>query len=410
MKKYQVWNNCISFYITNDDLCIKGEKVLMENSTDIVNTKKTRDPKVDVMKGILIILVVIGHSHLGKDWIVRLPSFISLFHMPCFFMISGYLFSFNRSGWGDLIGYVKRKIKALWVPYFLMTVIFILLNNIFIEIGFYTDNQEILNLGEYSSLHNYMTISEMLKEILKAIFFGAHVELGGTFWFFKALFSVTCLYYFLEFCINKLIGNQNDWILYIQSGISVLFLVVGYICSICNLSFGGLARTLSIYSLFHIGRIIKTRYSNQWCGYNRITVVIAVIILLGLSFWGNIGLNFNSYVNPIFLIIASVTGWCLVNYASDVFLRYHKATFFLNMCGRASLYIMVFHLISFKLVSLLQIMIYDLPLYYVASFPVLYRNGFWAVFYSIVGVIIPLVIYRCKELIFRKEQRHGISK
>lgn len=48
---------------------------------------KRRDPVIDSMRGIGIVLMVLGHSgYPGTD-------FIYLFHMALFFMLSGWLFS-----------------------------------------------------------------------------------------------------------------------------------------------------------------------------------------------------------------------------------------------------------------------------------------------------------------------------
>ena len=48
---------------------------------------KQRDPVIDSMRGIGIVLMVLGHSGFpGTD-------FIYLFHMALFFMLSGWLFS-----------------------------------------------------------------------------------------------------------------------------------------------------------------------------------------------------------------------------------------------------------------------------------------------------------------------------
>ena len=55
---------------------------MMENT---ISTRR-RDPVVDVIRGIGILLVVVGHS--GTNfW-----RFIYLFHMPLFIMLSGYLY------------------------------------------------------------------------------------------------------------------------------------------------------------------------------------------------------------------------------------------------------------------------------------------------------------------------------
>ena len=48
---------------------------------------KQRDPVIDSMRGIGIVLMVLGHSGF------RGTDFIYLFHMALFFMLSGWLFS-----------------------------------------------------------------------------------------------------------------------------------------------------------------------------------------------------------------------------------------------------------------------------------------------------------------------------
>lgn len=76
----------------------------------------------DIMKGVLIILVVIGHTSL-------LPQYCSevvyWFHMPVFFMITGFLtnrwISFgNRT-------LLKHKFISLSIPYFSYCIIFYLI-------------------------------------------------------------------------------------------------------------------------------------------------------------------------------------------------------------------------------------------------------------------------------------------
>jgi len=66
----------------------------------IHNSKaKIRDNRLDVMKGILILLVVLGHViqrnivNYEDNFIFRI---IYSFHMPMFMFISGYIASFTR--------------------------------------------------------------------------------------------------------------------------------------------------------------------------------------------------------------------------------------------------------------------------------------------------------------------------
>lgn len=53
---------------------------------------KERNVTIDIMKGIGIILMVVGHS--GYPSFLR--NFIYTFHMPLFFMISGYLITESK--------------------------------------------------------------------------------------------------------------------------------------------------------------------------------------------------------------------------------------------------------------------------------------------------------------------------
>lgn len=67
---------------------------------------KERNITLDIMKGIGIILMVIGHSGCPPF----LKNFIYTFHMPLFFMISGYLITENRP---NIIKKNKKSILAI---------------------------------------------------------------------------------------------------------------------------------------------------------------------------------------------------------------------------------------------------------------------------------------------------------
>lgn len=73
---------------------------------------KERETYIDIAKGIGIILVVIGHLH-GINHIIH--DFFYLFHMPLFFIISGYLYNHNNII--PLKTFIKHKIKRLIIPF-----------------------------------------------------------------------------------------------------------------------------------------------------------------------------------------------------------------------------------------------------------------------------------------------------
>ena len=67
---------------------------------------------IDVIKGIGILFVIVGHSD-RPDMVLKL---IQCFHMPLFFVLSGYLYNKNKY-WGDLRGLSKVRFKSYIVPY-----------------------------------------------------------------------------------------------------------------------------------------------------------------------------------------------------------------------------------------------------------------------------------------------------
>ena len=72
---------------------------------------KNRIKWIDISKGIGIILVLMGH--ISKIKIIN--NVIYAFHMPLFFMISGYLYKNKKE-------FVKNKVKKVLIPYFIFSI------------------------------------------------------------------------------------------------------------------------------------------------------------------------------------------------------------------------------------------------------------------------------------------------
>lgn len=101
---------------------------------------------IDTAKGIGIIFVVIYHHLLGAEFIT---NWISSFHMPLFFMISGYLFAF-RDDYSKSIGaFIVRKLKGLIYPFFTLSFIVLLWNVLFYNVLFPSVSPEIVLLKSF---------------------------------------------------------------------------------------------------------------------------------------------------------------------------------------------------------------------------------------------------------------------
>ena len=71
---------------------------------------KTREPVFDVMKGIGIILMLVGHVP-STDWLYH---FIYSFHMPLFMFASGFIYNMTKND--DAYGaFLMKKVRRFQV-------------------------------------------------------------------------------------------------------------------------------------------------------------------------------------------------------------------------------------------------------------------------------------------------------
>lgn len=129
--------------------------------------ENVRDRTLDIAKAICIILMVVGHSGCPT----YLHDFLYLFHMPCFFFISGWLLSDKYID--DLKTGLLKKAKGSYVPFVKWTLIFLLFHNVFASVHIYADS------------YSWQTFIERVVRTFTMT--GGESLLGG-FWFLISLF------------------------------------------------------------------------------------------------------------------------------------------------------------------------------------------------------------------------------
>lgn len=98
-------------------LKIKNE-IQMIYSTKVQSQNGRRITWLDMARGIAIILVVMGH----RGFITAgTNTWISSFHLPLFFMVSGILFEIKNEKESNFKDFLIKKAKSLLVPYFLFS-------------------------------------------------------------------------------------------------------------------------------------------------------------------------------------------------------------------------------------------------------------------------------------------------
>lgn len=353
--------------------------------------KPKRNIEIDIVKGLAIILMVVGHTSAQEN-------FIYLFHMAVFFIAAGYFYKEVASdNVHSVWNYIIKKLKGLWFPYALWTAIFSLLRNFFIDINVYTNNPLVLEQvdSSFAFVTEYWTWKDVFINVMKGCILPGNVQMGGALWFLATLLQVSIGYCVIEFLLKRFIDKR--YILLAQLVVSILLLSMGYFLCVKNVYIFGVESFFSCYCLFYIGKVLhefadKLVLSKTWMMI--VVFVVCLGILCCLNGLGSISLGSNKYDNPVFLLVASLSGWFMLYEAATLIKRNQGFANIMAYIGKNTLPIVVLHFLAFKLVSLLAVLITGEELYCIAAFPVLYIDFGWRVLYIIVGIALPLIVNR----------------
>ena len=196
----------------------------------------------DAVKALAIWLVVLGHcvQYLsGVDyWNDRLFQFIYSFHMPLFFMISGFFFASSaKLGWWE---FLSKKALTLLLPCFVW--------------------------GIVDAIMYFDSWSQLCANIL--------LPTHWPFWFFKGLFLVQVFVYVIMRLTARIEGGAN---------IRVCSLIL---LSLLVYAMPYMAVPRVMLPIFWIGYVMKMKY--EWfVTYHRAIGIGALLLFAGLYYFWN---------------------------------------------------------------------------------------------------------------------------
>lgn len=337
--------------------------------------------------------MVVGHSGcplLLHDWLYT-------FHMPFFFFISGYLF--NLTSLNAFLPFCRRKIRSLWWPFVKWNVLFILLHNFCYKINFLYD--------KYSCVDIY-------KKIMFSLVMGEPELLLGPFWFFQQLIRVNIIAWMILRICKYSSPNISHRLI---SGVIIFLIVLSLGAYYIDLRVPGVLSKLTVISLlFYVCGYALRAFESKIHSYvyNIYIYIYAIVLTIG-----------GAVYNPAELMTVSFTGmlpyWLVGLFGCIAVLGLskniaNKASYFaiiIDYLGKHTVALMVWHLISFKFLSLLLVKTLAFSSDILLSWPVpsIASDGYW-ILYSVVGIIIPLVIenvFTRLTAIFAKLRREHYS-
>ncbi len=328
-----------------------------------------RDKTIDILKGLGICLMVTGHCGF------LFTHFIYLFHMPIFFIASGYVFKMSYTeSWQGVKQVVKKRVIGLLVPYFVFSILYIIVWNPFSQ----------LHITDTSP----KTPADTLLSIVKVFCFKSEGgPLAGALWFLRALFFTTFGFALVEYVFNRIHLNFKELFHLL---LALILFAIGYLAP--N-RLHGIDLILCTYILFFFGSIIR-RHQLLKVTSNRANILILTIstlVLYILNGLGSIELSQRIYTSPWFFFVASLVGWYLMYSLSFLLTQTTYLQRIFTYLGRNTICIIVLHFLCFKVITLLQIIIYDLPISKLSAFPFLDTQPYWWIPYTIAGICIPLL-------------------
>jgi len=353
-----------------------------------------RDTVISIAKGIAIILMVVAHAE-APGWLCK---FIFEFHMPLFFITAGYFFSLKYLN--DEATFVKKRVKGLYWPFVKWSVFFLIIHNWMFDIGIL--NERFGNeTGGVTHPYTWHQIQQNLWHIFTAM--GGYDQfLCGAFWFFRGLFVASILYLIIYKVVLHVLPEKRAnaapyliclimlllcaWKTY--EGLKIITLVQGGYRDLMGCFFFGCGFIFRQYA-GQYRQFIGRHYAALWT-----TILFAVIVLL-FSKYLTANMNWRStFVQFLSLPIPALLGF-LMTYNISLWLDRHEGRLkqFLVYTGNNTLNIFIFHIVAYKVVSLLKIWYYDLDIRQIGCHMVIHEYSqqdlFW-ILYTIAGVGLPL--------------------
>ncbi|MDD3138320.1 MAG: acyltransferase family protein [Lachnospiraceae bacterium] len=261
------------------------------------------------MKGLGIILMVIGHMHLSE----LSDKLIYSFHMPLFFIISGFLYrkkTLKKE-------YVLRKAKNLLLPY--------------IFFG-----------GGYSILYLFIYGTEDIISKIKGVLLISveNLPFESALWFLTVMFETVVLYLIIDNVIKK------AWI---RRTIVFLLVILGMTWKIImpTLLPWGIQVTFVAVGFYEIGRFVKeANYKDLSMEKKTIIFVITFVIWISVVIL-NEPLNMRAslyHIIPL-SVIGAISGTYLVYYISELLSKTHLEKTLSNISQWAVLFLVSNHLV-----------------------------------------------------------------
>lgn len=353
---------------------------------------------VTLLKAFCIILMVLAHSMPPEHIVWKI---IYCFHMPLFFIMSGYCFKDKYLK--STKEFILRKLKGIYLPMVLFSIPILLLHNLFCK----------LNIYDPTWIYTWKDFAWNASRIITRM--SLNEGMLGAFWFLKALFLGNIIFYFLYKIILVLFKDRFDRKYHLPI-LLITLLLISEISSIFHLRipyFG--VDEYSINAAFYIAfgyfwslNDVKLNHLVIWV-LCMLAIALKIYYIPDVVFGDTNSITFLGFAIPA--ILATIMIWDI---CSLIYKYISKSIFvIIEKIGKNTIWIMALHFLSFKLVSYIYILLNNLQVDNLVDFPILSKciniPYMWGI-YTIVGVALPVFFREIFRILKNKFNQHYFAK
>lgn len=332
-----------------------------------------RDDKIDIIKGVAISCVVLGHC--GAPF----THFIYLFHVAAFFIASGYVYKTKYSdSFEGLRTLFLKRVKSLWLPFICFSILFLLCWNLMVELHLYD--------GGVISVLSIIKLA-----LLRFFMIGAGSgPMCGALWFLFSLFFITMIYGAIDYLLKK---SHLPYKRVFHIVIALTLFLFNYYLIQKGYKLASLNQVMGPYIAYALGVELSRWNLSSLNGKAFGGLSLATFLVLFVcNHLGRVEIAGGIYTSPPFYILASISGFFFLYSIAFFIGKLSFAKKMLVYLGRNSMCIIGFHFLGFKLTTLLQIKMYNLPIQKLTAFPYLINSSIWWLVYFVVSIAFCLLL------------------
>ena len=141
-----------------------------------------------------------------------------------------------------------------------------------------------------------------------------------------------------------------------------------------------------------MGHVVKNSDKIRFTSWLITSIGVIYLYVAKLVLHLSVDMRVNGYSNGVFWLLACFLGIYSVMFIAQKMSQWPTVSRFLAYVGRNSLIILFLHVISFKLVGLMQVHLFGYSIDSLAGWRHVDSTGWWSIFYVIAGVAVPLIL------------------